>query len=826
MLNPLLSPSSTLPVPNAASTANLSANGQAGKLGNLGENGFAALMRQQADQRLSAFRQSDQLALAARVSAAARSQTQARSALAASHSTAPATTSTTTSATATTSHTGLASDGGRRSATILSPPPGAAAPAHTPAAPPAGTLARSPSNNAGAPTDGDPPLDNAPAHVGEGSASPQAQTDSAPPNETGEDLDGRLAGSLIGNDGEPRFRAAANALATSAAGAATAATAAAHRAGSARAAAGGGVQDGLALSATAAAAAAAAARLKTSAAASPADDASPADEAAARLNLDAGLAWLATGDANATVSMAASQAAAAAALASAAAAPIDSAASTQVAASSSDADASTLAWDQVQAQAGALTGAGIQSGHGRRGPGQADSNGPAGSARPDDSLHFGRDVVQTTGSSAAAATDRATNRRQAGNAAGSADEAATLAGLRQGGLAAASAGTLIDPAAAAAIAADAGLSRADKEPAETSDTTDGVAGLRGKLGKHGLTSDDASASGTVPAALRTPQSTASPSEPERLAQPTGTPELTDPDRAARLTATANAAAAATAAIAAATGATAANAADTPPGLSLNPAPDARSPGDLTRQAQAGQATPDPTDNAVASAATGRHPAALAAALDAAASRGASPSGAPGETGTGRLDFKAALANQMQAHATPAAPEPGSLPGAPAPSATRGGPAGSDITLATPTTSPLFSQALGAQVSLLAKDGVQTAVLQLNPAEMGPITVQIVMDGNAARVEFQAAQSDTRALIETSLPALAGALQDAGLTLAGGGVFEQPPGRQPPQAEPDTGSRQRGDRGHEQPDSRHSAGSSGPLAGLRNSAPRGLVDLLA
>ena len=810
MLNPLLSPSSTLPVPNAASTANLSANGQAGKLGNLGENGFAALMRQQADQRLSAFRQSDQLALAARVSAAARSQTQARSALAASHSTAPATTSTTTtSATATTSHTGLASDGGRRSATILSPPPGAAAPAHTPAAPPAGSLARSPSHNAGAPTDGDPPLDNAPAHVGEGSASPQAQTDSAPPNETGEGPDGRLAGSLIGNDGEPRFRAVANA----------------HRASSARAAAGGGVQDGLALSATAAAAAAAAAaaRLKTSAAASPADDASPADEAAARLNVDAGLAWLATGDANATVSMAASQAAAAAALASAAAAPIDSAASTQVAASSSDADASTLAWDQVQAQAGALTGAGIQSGHGRRGPGQADSNGPAGSARPDDSLHFGRDVVQTTGSSAAAATDRATNRRQAGNAAGSADDAATLAGLRQGGLAAASAGTLIDPAAAAAIAADAGLSRADTEPAETSDTSDGVAGLRGKRGKPGLTSDDASASGTVPAALRTPQSTSSPSEPERLAQPTGTPELTDPDRAARLTATANAA---TAAIAAATGATAANAADTPPGLSLNPAPDARSPGDLTRQAQAGQATPDPTDNAVASAATGRHPAALAAALDAAASRGASPSGAPGETGTGRLDFKAALANQMQAHATPAAPEPGSLPGAPAPSASRGGPAGSDITLATPTTSPLFLQALGAQVSLLAKDGVQTAVLQLNPAEMGPITVQIVMDGNAARVEFQAAQSDTRALIETSLPALAGALQDAGLTLAGGGVFEQPPGRQPPQAEPDTGSRQRGDRGRDQPDSRHSAGSSGPLAGLRNSPPRGLVDLLA
>ena len=95
----------------------------------------------------------------------------------------------------------------------------------------------------------------------------------------------------------------------------------------------------------------------------------------------------------------------------------------------------------------------------------------------------------------------------------------------------------------------------------------------------------------------------------------------------------------------------------------------------------------------------------------------------------------------------------------------------------PLDDPAFGAALGTQVSVLVRDGVQTARLQLNPAEMGPIAVQIALDGSAARVDFQADLAGTRAVIEASLPALAGALQEAGFTLAGGGVFQQTPGRQ-------------------------------------------------
>ena len=92
-------------------------------------------------------------------------------------------------------------------------------------------------------------------------------------------------------------------------------------------------------------------------------------------------------------------------------------------------------------------------------------------------------------------------------------------------------------------------------------------------------------------------------------------------------------------------------------------------------------------------------------------------------------------------------------------------------LATSLYSPDFAPAMGAQVTLFARNGVHQARIELNPAEMGPISVQIEMKGSGARVDFQAEQAGTRQVIESSLPALASALRDAGMTLTGGGVFQ-------------------------------------------------------
>jgi flagellar hook-length control protein FliK len=94
-----------------------------------------------------------------------------------------------------------------------------------------------------------------------------------------------------------------------------------------------------------------------------------------------------------------------------------------------------------------------------------------------------------------------------------------------------------------------------------------------------------------------------------------------------------------------------------------------------------------------------------------------------------------------------------------------------VALATPVDSPQFAGALGLQVSLLTKDGVQQAELHLNPAEMGPVSIRIRVDGSEARVEFGADLAATREVIEGGLPELASALREAGFTLAGGGISQ-------------------------------------------------------
>jgi flagellar hook-length control protein FliK len=99
-----------------------------------------------------------------------------------------------------------------------------------------------------------------------------------------------------------------------------------------------------------------------------------------------------------------------------------------------------------------------------------------------------------------------------------------------------------------------------------------------------------------------------------------------------------------------------------------------------------------------------------------------------------------------------------------------------VALATPIDAPEFPSALGLQLSVFARNGIEHAELQLNPAEMGPVSVQITMDGTQARVDFGADLAATRQAIEAGLPELASALRDAGFTLAGGGVSQHSQGR--------------------------------------------------
>ena len=80
----------------------------------------------------------------------------------------------------------------------------------------------------------------------------------------------------------------------------------------------------------------------------------------------------------------------------------------------------------------------------------------------------------------------------------------------------------------------------------------------------------------------------------------------------------------------------------------------------------------------------------------------------------------------------------------------------------------FAPALGSQLRVMVRDGIEHAQLKLNPAEMGPIEVRISVDGGQAQVDFSAAQAHTRQALQDAVPVLASALRESGLTLIGGG----------------------------------------------------------
>ena len=154
------------------------------------------------------------------------------------------------------------------------------------------------------------------------------------------------------------------------------------------------------------------------------------------------------------------------------------------------------------------------------------------------------------------------------------------------------------------------------------------------------------------------------------------------------------------------------------------------------------------------------------------------------------------------------------------------PAAPSVPLSQPLHSPDFAPELSASVSLLIQDGVHEAQLQLNPTEMGPVSINIQLDGQQAQVNFHAQHAATREVLERSLPDLAAALQAQGLTLSGGGVFAQTQsngGQNRQDGSPDGAGRTSGRRGGGSDD-------DGAIAAAgrseRRSAPRGLVDLYA
>jgi flagellar hook-length control protein FliK len=142
--------------------------------------------------------------------------------------------------------------------------------------------------------------------------------------------------------------------------------------------------------------------------------------------------------------------------------------------------------------------------------------------------------------------------------------------------------------------------------------------------------------------------------------------------------------------------------------------------------------------------------------------------------------------------------------------------------------PTFAPALGQQIDVWMKGGVQHAEVQLSPQDLGPIRVKIEMEGAHARVQMSADVQSTRDALQQAMPQLSQQLGQVGLSLTGGGVSDQPTFQQSQaQANADGGS----GRGHA--GASGNAGSAGGLEDIAQAAAarqqaqrRGLLDMYA
>lgn len=90
----------------------------------------------------------------------------------------------------------------------------------------------------------------------------------------------------------------------------------------------------------------------------------------------------------------------------------------------------------------------------------------------------------------------------------------------------------------------------------------------------------------------------------------------------------------------------------------------------------------------------------------------------------------------------------------------------------PVAEPRWGDALAERVVLIAGQRLSSAEIRLNPAELGPVTVDLKIEDNIAQVTFSAQQQLTRDALEQALPRLREMLAEQGLSLGRADVTGQ------------------------------------------------------
>jgi len=83
----------------------------------------------------------------------------------------------------------------------------------------------------------------------------------------------------------------------------------------------------------------------------------------------------------------------------------------------------------------------------------------------------------------------------------------------------------------------------------------------------------------------------------------------------------------------------------------------------------------------------------------------------------------------------------------------------------PVLDDAWGDALNERVLWMAGKSIQKAEIRLNPADLGPIRVEVSVADDAAKVSFSAQNATTREAIESALPRLREMLSENGLSLA-------------------------------------------------------------
>ena len=93
----------------------------------------------------------------------------------------------------------------------------------------------------------------------------------------------------------------------------------------------------------------------------------------------------------------------------------------------------------------------------------------------------------------------------------------------------------------------------------------------------------------------------------------------------------------------------------------------------------------------------------------------------------------------------------------------------ESTLTSPMGSEAWQADLGNQLVAMIENGDQTAVINLSPAELGPVQIDVAVHEGEVSVAFAAQVADTRAAIEASLPKLKEMLAGEGLSLTNSNI---------------------------------------------------------